>query len=131
MAKPDVSLTFSNILKVSSALKVIAKDVESAAAIALTEEHELIMTEAKKLTPVDTGLLRSTGHVQPIKKVGDNLVSEGGFGGAASDYAIYVHERLGVNHPVGQAKFYETPFLEAITNMEDRLASSIRRHGGL
>lgn len=83
-------------------LKKIAGGVASAILPALTTEAELIMTDAKKNTPVDTGALRSSGLVTAKS----NAV-ELSFGGAASSYAAIVHERLDLHHPVGEAKFLE------------------------
>lgn len=98
-----------------------------AAAAALHQEHEEIMTEAKRETPVDTGALRSSGHVNPPEIKGDVVVSEGGFGGPAAPYAVIVHERLDVNHPNGKAKFYEDPLNRARNGMEGRLAERMKK----
>jgi hypothetical protein len=103
-------------------------DLREAAAAAIRIEHERIMTTAKQRTPVATGALRASGHVQPTRvDAGGRLVSVGGFGGPAAPYAVYVHEDLTARHPVGQAKFYETAVLEAQSGLADRLAAHIRR----
>ncbi len=69
----------------------------------VVQAAEKIMTVAKQRTPVDTGALRSSGMVT-AKGNGAEL----SFGGAASSYAIFVHEILTSAHPVGQAKFLES-----------------------
>lgn len=69
----------------------------------VVQQAEKIMTVAKQRTPVDTGALRSSGIVT-AKGNGAEL----SFGGAASGYAIFVHEILTNAHPVGQAKFLES-----------------------
>ena len=65
-------------------------------------EGELIMTDAKRRTPGDTGTQRRSGSVQS-----DDKVTSLSFGGAASQYAVFVHEILTNHHPVGEAKFLE------------------------
>ena len=97
----------------------------TALAAASVEEMERVMAEAKARTPVDTGTLRASGHVAP-PDVGASLVKVvAGFGGAASDYAIVQHERLDFNHPSGEAKFLERPFLERAKMMPRSLARGV------
>ena len=101
---------------------------------ALYQEAEYIMTDAKKLTPWETGNLRASGHVVPPKETDTEVIL--GFGGPAGTgkgqtknvgYALPVHERMDVNHPKGgQAKFLEVPMLAAAKNLESRLASYLR-----
>ena len=82
--------------------------VKDPAANALRSVGEIWMTEAKKRTPVDTGVLRSSGHVQGPFKDGDSWVIRLVFGGPAAPYAVFVHERLDLKHPVGQSKYLES-----------------------
>jgi len=109
---------------------IYTRELEAAAAGEIQAEHELIMTEAKLRTPVDTGALRGSGHVQPTVREGTALVSRGGFGGPAAPYAVYVHENLTARHPVGRAKFYESALVEAAPGLPDRLAARIRARLG-
>lgn len=90
-------------------------------------EANSIMNSAKGLTPVDTGTLRGSGHVRmpEVTEAGVSVVI--GFGGAASGYAIYVHENLNSFHkPPTQAKFLEQPFLAATQGMALRLAQDLK-----
>ena len=96
------------------------------AGIALFREAERIMTKAKALTPVLTGALRASGQVVPPEMHGDRVRVTMGFGNSAVGYAVHVHENLQARHPVGQAKFLEQPFNEAMSDMDDRLALVIR-----
>ncbi len=74
---------------------------------------EAIMTRSKRdFCPVDTGRLRSSGHVQLPEITRDEIVVRLSYGGAAATYAVIVHEDLTVHHPVGQAKYLERPVLE-------------------
>ena len=61
---------------------------------ALTVEANLIMTEAKRRTPVapDGGTLRNSGHVKDAVIMPKSASITMGFGGAASAYALAVHE---------------------------------------
>ena len=87
----------------------------------MREEGEDTMTDAKELTPVETGTLRASGHVEG-PEIGGNVVTVTmAFGGAASDYAAIVHERLDVHHPVGQAKYLEQPALQHAEQLPKRI----------
>ena len=85
---------------------------KEASARALRSVAEVYMTEAKKRTPVLTGVLRSSGHVVGPSKDGDTWKVSLVFGGPSASYAIYVHENLNAHHPVGQSKFLESVILE-------------------
>jgi len=127
MAKDKfITLTLEGTPAMKQRLKNLSRATIQDAAIALNEEHELLMTVAKRRTPVMTGSLRASGHVQPVQITGHDVVSQGGFGGAAAPYALYVHENLNSRHPVGQAKFYESAFNEALRGMANRLAKHIK-----
>ena len=86
--------------------------VKDPAARALRSVGEVYMTEAKKRTPVDTGVLRSSGHVRGPEKSGDTWQVRLIFGGPAAKYAAQVHENLTAHHAVGQAKYLESVILE-------------------
>lgn len=122
-----MSLVIKGSDELKRVLEALGDRARQAAAPALHQEHEAIMTEAKKRTPVDTGALRNSGHVSPPEIKGDTVVSEGGFGGVAAPYAVIVHERLDVHHLVGQAKFYESAITDAQSGMEGRLAERMRK----
>jgi hypothetical protein len=94
-------------------------------AAALHEEAEELMTEAKRRTPVDTSALRSSGHVQIPQVDQDSVSVTLAFGGPAAPYAVYVHEDLTANHPVGQAKFLESVLTEAAPNLPARIARRV------
>lgn len=97
---------------------------------ALRTEAEQIMRRSKQVTPVDTGTLRSSGHVQsPVSRRGRVSVTMG-YGGAAQRYALYVHEA-----PVWWSwsargtgpKYLERPVKEARRGMGRRLADMVDR----
>ncbi len=78
---------------------------------------EEIMTEAKEETPVDTGLLRSTGMVES-KVHREGPAVELSFN---TSYAGAVHEDLTAFHPVGNAKYLEGPVRRAEPDIPERL----------
>jgi len=92
---------------------------------AAVDEMTKMMQVSKGQCPVDTGTLRASGMVQPPVRVGNQVVVTAGYGGAASGYAIYVHEDLNATHPVGNAKFLERPFLAALPQMPRNIATRI------
>src|SRR6266550_1314015 len=120
----DLTVHFKNLGAAISSLQKLDAGVDQAFAAELYASAEEVMTRAKELTPVDTGNLRASGHVQQPKVEAGIVTLELGFGGPAGagnvgdsnsqevGYALYVHEDLNVNHPVGQAKYLETPLME-------------------
>jgi hypothetical protein len=94
---------------------------------ALFQEQSAVIAEAQARTPVDTGVLRGSGTVLPPEVSGTKVTVEAGFGGAAQGYAIPVHERMGVSHPTGQAKFLEQPFLERAPKIPGNVARRIEK----
>lgn len=108
-------------------LKSLGDRATTIVSAALFQEAEAIMTESKQQCPVDTGVLRSTGHVTPPEVSGGRVVVTLGYGGPAAPYAIVQHERLDFVHKVGRAKFLEIPMLEAVNGMEARLGAMIRK----
>lgn len=123
-AKVTVRLTGIGQLK--RALEAGGDRALRLAAEALYQEGERIMTKSKEQCPVDTGNLRSTGHVElPVVK-GKRVTVELGYGGPAADYAEVVHEDLTAHHTVGKAKYLEDPMREAADGLADRLASYIK-----
>ncbi len=71
----------------------------------LTKVSNHILAEAIQICPVETGTLRRSGKVTNLKTTFLEVSNEIRFD---TDYAVYVHERLDLHHPVGQAKFLET-----------------------
>lgn len=66
----------------------------------LEQNADIILEQAKDIAPKDTGNMVNTAHV--VRKNGNCTIK------FEAPYSIYVHERLDLNHPIGQAKFLET-----------------------
>lgn len=91
-------------------------------------EMSKVINDAKTRTPVDTGTLRASGTVLPPRIRGGSVTVTGGFGGAAKDYALEVHENLKMSHTVGEAKFLERAWLDRLSYMDENLGREVRRH---
>ncbi|MGE3510708.1 MAG: HK97 gp10 family phage protein [Vicinamibacterales bacterium] len=103
---PTLSLKI-DISTLTEALQKLSKAGSKAGLDAAYAQAEIIMTEAKRNTPVDTGALRSSGHVTVDRRTTKRFDVFMKFGGAANAYAVFVHEDLRAHHPVGSAKFLE------------------------
>lgn len=106
-------------------MKKIAKASNQELAAAVYEEALLVEQESRRRTPVDTGALRAS-HVTTIPEINkDEIRVEISVGGPAAPYAVAVHEKVEVRHPVGQAKFLESAVLEAAREFPTRVAVRI------
>jgi hypothetical protein len=91
---------------------------------ALYVEAQRIMLQSLRLCPIDTGNLRSTGHVQPPEITGRMVTVLLGYN---TPYAIFVHENLNARHkPPTQAKYLEMPVLEASRGLATRLGLEMK-----
>jgi hypothetical protein len=91
---------------------------------ALTEEAQIVFRDSQRLVPVDTGTLRRSGIIIPVRERGNLIEVAMGYGGAASSYALRQHENLQYRHKKGQqAKYLETPLF----SRADKLLGNIKR----
>jgi hypothetical protein len=121
----DVSATLSKIRSVATKSP---REIESA----LYQEGQVEITEAKRQTPVDTrpnaphpGQLRASGRVSEPEWEGKKVIVTLSFGGAAEDYAVYVHEDPDAIHPVGKWKYLQDPLEESAPYLAERIARRI------
>lgn len=110
----------------AEALDRYGRRAQTAIAKALYREAEGIMAQSKELVPVDTGALRSSGHVRVPELRDRSATVVLGYGGPAAPYALYVHEDLNAFHKVGMAKYLEVPFRAAQGGMAERIARDLR-----
>lgn len=95
---------------------------------AMFREATTIMNASKVIVPVDTGALKNSGIVMPPERTGTGVMVSLGYGGAARDYAIYVHENLTARHaPPTRAKFLEDPLMAASKGMAGRLVEDLKK----
>lgn len=108
-------------------LKRIADKFPDYVGAALYQEAQILMTEAKRRTPVEHGDLRASGLVARPEREGRRISVTLSFGTA---YAVFVHENLTANHANppfggGQAKFLESVIDEARSTMAERIAARV------
>lgn len=122
-------LKFRGVKQVTDTLKRIADKFPDKVGAAMYQEAQIEMTEAKRRVPVDTGTLRASGFVNDPERHGRQVTVTLGFGGAAEEYALIVHEDLEAFHKVGQAKYLESVLDESAPYIKDRIAERLKRQG--
>lgn len=123
-------------------LRKIAAKAPSLAAAALYHEGERVMRRAKsEFVPIDLGTLKNSGLVDPPVVQAGQWVVRLSFGGAASEYALAVHEHLSEHspyswrnarnppvkfHPAGRGpKYLEKPLMDAKNGLNKRIAEKM------
>lgn len=96
----SISFAIQGFAALQRNLAKTEKKLINAENAALYKKGNIIIADAKKMCPVDTGRLRDTGYAGP--PTGFPAVVETGFG---TDYGLYVHEDLTARHPTGEALF--------------------------
>ena len=98
--------------ELSAALAAAKGRALAEAGKALYLEAEAVMAESKRLVPVDMGTLRNSGVVLPPKTENGVVEVTLGYGGAGSEYALFLHE--GTGPAVGRPPFMPpvAPFKE-------------------
>lgn len=123
-----MGVTIKGIPEMVARLQRIIDKLPDVVAQALYQEAQIEMTEAKRRVPVDTGVLRASGHVLQPTRQGRMIECVLAFGGAAEKYAVIVHEDLEAFHPVGQAKYLESVLKESVPYMKGRIARRIEEN---
>lgn len=114
--------------RLTALLATAGKDAVPALQQALNEEAQLAFRESQKLVPRRTGVLAASGQVMPAEVQGDSVVVQLGYGGAASSYALIVHENPNAQHSGGrQWKYLEVPVLRRVPKLADNLARRMER----
>ena len=122
-----LSVYFTGISEFVAKMESWTPAVEVAGVQTLYRLANEVFAESQIQTPVDTGTLRSSGHVTPPVAAAGHIVVEIGYGGAAREYAYWVHERLDLHHaPPTKAKYLEDPVVAAIPRMTTELGGSYK-----
>lgn len=115
-------MTAERVTGLASTLRKMAQAedaVRRSLAQALYEEGQRVDADGVRRVPVDTGRLRSTHYVAPpVDDVG-TITVEIGYG---TDYAVPVHERTDVHHPVGEAGYLRKAMDAAARGFSSRVA---------
>lgn len=124
---PTVTFKLKGTRSMQKKLNRLAAQFEDRLPVALQTEAELIMTTSKRdHVPVDLGTLRSTGHVERVRRVGKILSVRLVYGGPSAPYALKQHEDMTLSHTVGGPKYLERPLVNAAPGMPARLAARMR-----
>jgi hypothetical protein len=96
------------------------------AAVLAEVSHALneLKDDAVAKTPEATGALRGSYTINGPHITGAAVE---GKVEAQEDYAVFVHQRTHLEHPVGQAKFLEAALLENALRLRGRIAAAARR----
>jgi hypothetical protein len=84
------------------------------------------LPEVVAATPFLSGNLRSTEHVEKAVINGKLVSCDIVAGGPDAPYALVVHERLDVYHPIGGAKYIERVLNQSAPHAASRLASKLQ-----
>jgi hypothetical protein len=122
----EIQLKIEGLDQLQRRLNELAQGLGAEVGNALRAEAEIEMTEAKRRTPVLTGVLKGSGHVTGPRFRGRNITVELKFGGPAAPYAVAVHENLEAFHKNGEAKFLERPLMESAPHLAARVARRIK-----
>jgi hypothetical protein len=112
------------IQEIERKLQDLVRKYPEAAATATYQEGLALLADSVKEVPVDTGRLRRTGYVDAPTDARDPKVVVG----YGTDYALPVHERTEVHHPVGKAKFLIDPMLLRSSGYRDRMIQRIAKN---
>lgn len=114
--------------QVQQRLRAVLTQMAQASGPALYDEGNRIMGLSVQLVPVDTGLLRSTSHVETPRIDGQGATVELSYGShGTAPYAPIIEFDTQMNHPHGgQALYLSEPFFAAANGMLQRLSASIR-----
>jgi hypothetical protein len=122
-------IDFAGLPEMLAALQRLDSRLAQAAGAGLVEEADRILQVARQLTPVDKGLLVSSGEVEPPVQEGQTVRVTLRFGNhGAVPYAAHVHfVTPDTRHPRGGQHFFlQQPLFEATSGMLGRLADSMR-----
>ena len=127
MGKPKlVTMRLVGLSGVKRELAKLVKTYPAATAAALYQEGLALLAETQPRVPVDTGRLRGTGYVAPPTAAqGETPVVEVGYG---TTYAVDVHERTELQHPVGEARFLANAVAQRSAGYTKRLGARIEEN---
>lgn len=102
----DYSMEFKGAKEISKAFAKYGREAVPAMAAGLTAAAHLMMLQSQAEVPFRYGVLKSSGRVFEPEILGTLVTVDMGYGGAASDYAFYVHERDQLHFGNGKKAHY-------------------------
>ena len=107
----------------TSNLKKVKSEMRGAAKAALNDVTSDLLRRSVDRAPIDTGDLRGSG----ANEVRENGAKIEGMVGFNTEYALRQHEDLTLNHPEGEAKFLERPYVENRQKYQDHIREKLKR----
>ena len=121
-------ITWIGLAKLKFTLSDATRNVLFSASRELFQGGEKIMTQSKRIVPVDKGPLRASGHVQKPVTTRTKVTVVLGYGGAAKDYALRQHEDESLNHPgQGEPHYLSKPTKAATRDISKRVAKAVQK----
>lgn len=118
-----LTLIWTNIDTLQGVIRMSSQRATAAMGGVVDDVLEDVYAESQVQVPVDTGSLRSSGHIDPLD-TGPGLIK--GTIGYGAPYAFFVHEDLHARHPHGgKAKFLEDPMKNALNDLTSKLRSRL------
>lgn len=115
------------VKRIQQTFKAMPEELRAVLGQTLFWEAQEAYLKSQELVPVDTGTLKSSGTVVGPVDEGDTLSVTIGYGGAAGEYAVFVHEDLEAYHTSPtQAKFLEQAIIEQSRQMGRRISEVVR-----
>jgi len=100
----DFKIDASEVYRVLNNVKQEIQDAEKKLKSDFEEELMKVYADAVKKAPVDKGILRAEARWE-MESIGDGMQGTVEFGGLASEYAEYQHEKE-MDHPKGGQDHY-------------------------
>lgn len=120
-----VGITWEGLDELKFALRNAPQMVEHVLPMALSEEAQVIFARSQVIVPVRTGVLRSSGHVDPVRTDNHGVFVTLGYGGPSATYAGWVHESYSKHTPPTQRKYLETPIKTRAPYLQRNIAIRI------
>lgn len=105
-----IEMKIDGIERIQAALRDASDAQRRIYADTMRAEAQAIMNESKKIVPVDTGALKTSGRVENPTITADGIEVVMGYGGPSAPYAAIVHEDPDAQHGPGKTyKYLEIP----------------------
>lgn len=112
-------------------LKWIIQQFEDVTPEVMLDAMRPMYDKSQVYVPVRGGTLRDSGYLEIVERRGRPTVEMGYAKGGSPDYAVYVHEMIGIPHASPtQAKFLERAVNEEVGATIDRLVANFREFMG-
>lgn len=125
-----MEFSIAGVDELMAKLESLAGQSPIVVARSMNDSAEKTMARSKaEYCPVDTGALRSSGMVQTSIN-GPVVETKLGYGGAAQNYAVYVHE-INKNYRGGRSwKYLEIPLKEDLSSYSEAMIAAINAMNG-